>query len=184
VGKARWSEIAGDVWTIPARRMKGKNEGNRQAREHLVPLTSALSRLFASIPRASGTDFVFRGLKGGKPITAGTSYARRRLDAEMLAILRQRAAARGEDPAKVVLQPWRNHDIRRTCRSTLSRLGVRLEVAEMVLAHARPGIVGIYDKWAFLAERREALEQWSAFLADLIRPQPIETARRKRDSVV
>jgi integrase len=183
VGRARWSEIAGDTWTIPARRMKGKNEGNRQARDHLVPLTSALKRLFASLPRVAGSDFVFRGLKGGKPITAGTSYARARLDAEMQAILRQRAQARGEDPAKVVLQHWRNHDIRRSLRSTLSRLGVRLEVAEMVLAHVRPGIVGTYDKWAFLAERREALERWSVFLADLIRPQPIETARRKRASM-
>src|SRR6516225_9442001 len=116
VGKARWSELAGDVWTIPARRMKGKNEGNRQAREHLVPITSTLRRLFASISRVSETDFVFRGLKDGKPITAGTSYARRRLDAEMLAILRQRAAARGENPDKVVLPRWRNHDVRRSCR--------------------------------------------------------------------
>jgi integrase len=183
VGKAKWSEIVGDTWTIPARRMKGKNEGNRQAREHLVPITSTLRRLFASIPRGSASDFVFRGFKDGKPITAGTSYARRRLDAEMLAILRQRAQARGENPDKVALPRWRNHDIRRSARSSFSRLGVRLEVAEMVLAHARPGIVGVYDKWAFLEERREALEKWSAFLADLIRPQPIETARRKRANV-
>jgi integrase len=183
VGKARWSEIAGDTWTVPASRMKGKTSGARQAREHLVPITSALRRLFASLPRGSASGFVFRGLKDGTPITAGTSYARRRLDAEMLAILRQRAQARGEDPSKVTMQPWRNHDIRRSCRSTLSRLGVRPEVAELVLAHARPGIVGVYDKWAFLEERREALEKWSAFLADLIRPQPISSTGRKRANV-
>jgi integrase len=183
VGEACWREIEGEVWTVPAARMKGKNSGNRQAREHLVPMTSALRRLFASIPRSEHSDFVFRGLKGGKPITAGTSYVRRRLDVEMLAILRQRAQARGENPAKVVLQPWRNHDIRRTCRSTLSRLGVRSEVAEAVLAHARPGIVGVYDRWAYLPEKREALEQWSAFLAGLIRPQPLSSTGRKRANV-
>ena len=183
VGRARWSEIAGDTWTISARRMKGKNEGNRQAREHLVPITSALRRLFDSFPRDARSDFVFRGRDGVKPVTAGTSYARRRLDAEMLAILRQRAAARGENPDKVILRPWRNHDIRRSCRSTLSRLGVRLEVAELVLAHVRSGIVDVYDKWAFLEERREALEKWSAFLVDLIRPQPISSAGRKRANV-
>jgi len=183
VGKARWSELAGDVWTIPARRMKGKNEGNRQAREHLVPITSALSRLFASLSQVAGSDFVFRGLKDGKPITAGTSYARRRLDAEMLAILRQRAAARGENPDKVVLPRWRNHDIRRSARSSFSRLGVRLEVAEAVLAHARPGIIAVYDTWLFFEEKREALERWSQFLADLIRPQPISSTGRKRANV-
>jgi hypothetical protein len=183
VGEAEWTEFEGDVWTVPAARMKGKNSGNRQAREHRVPITSALRRLFASLPRDDQSVFVFCGRDGASPVTAGTSYARRRLDAEMLAILRQRAQARGENPAKVVLQPWRNHDIRRTCRSTLSRLGVRHEVAELVLAHARPGIVGTYDTWAFFEERRDALERWSQFLADLIRPQPIETARGKRASM-
>jgi len=183
VGEAEWTEFENDVWTVPAVRMKGKNSGNRQAREHRVPITSALRRILASIPRDDRSDFVFRGRDGVRPVTAGTSYTRARLDAEMLAILRQRAQARGENPAKVVLQPWRNHDIRRTCRSTLSRLNVRHEVAELILAHARPGIVGTYDTWAFFAERREALERWSQFLADLIRPQPIETARRKRSSM-
>jgi integrase len=183
VGKARWSEIAGDTWVVPASRMKGRNSGARQAREHLVPMTTALSRLFGSLPRVAGIDFVFRGLKNGKPITAGTSYARRRLDAEMLAIVRQRAQARGENPDKVVLPRWRNHDIRRTVRSSLSRLGVRPEVAEAVLAHARPGIIAVYDTWQFFEEKREALERWSQFLADLIRPQPIETARQKRSSM-
>jgi len=60
---------------------------------------------------------------------------------------------------------------------------VRLEVAELVLAHARPGIIGTYDKWLFFEERREALEAWSKFLTDLIRPQPISSAGRKRASV-
>ena len=53
----------------------------------------------------------------------------------------------------------------------------------MVLAHVRSGIVDVYDKWAFLEERREALEKWSAFLVDLIRPQPISSAGRKRANV-
>ena len=52
-----------------------------------------------------------------------------------------------------------------------------------MLAHVRSGIVDVYDKWAFLEERREALEKWSAFLVDLIRPQPISSAGRKRANV-
>jgi hypothetical protein len=58
------------------------------------------------------------------------------------------------------------------------------DTAEAVLAHRRSGVKGIYDQWERLPEKREALERWSAFLADLIRPQPIETARRKRASMV
>jgi integrase len=93
----------------------------------------------------------------------------------MFAVLRQRAKARGEDVGKIELRPWRNHDVRRTCRSTLSRLGVTEDVAEAVLAHQRGGIVGIYDRWHRLPEKRAALEAWSKFLADLIHPRPVET---------
>jgi integrase len=102
------------------------------------------------------------------------------LDTEMLAILRQRAAARGENPGKVEPRPWRNHDLRRTCRSTLARLGVREDVAEAVLAHHRGGIVAVYDRWHRLPEKREALELWSRFLADLVRPRPVKTTRGAR----
>jgi hypothetical protein len=57
------------------------------------------------------------------------------------------------------------------------------DVAEAVLAHQRGGIVGTYDRWHRLPEKREALEQWSQFLADLIRPRPISSTGRKRANV-
>src|SRR5262249_55744062 len=150
VARARWSEIEGEAWTIPAARMKGRNSGQGQARAHVVPLTPALRKVFDAMPRGSRGDYVFSVQDGAAPIAAGSARVKATLAVEILAILRQRAEARGENPAKVVLVPWRNHDIRRTCRSTLSRLGVRHEVAEAVLAHARPGVVGTYDRWAYL----------------------------------
>jgi len=183
VARARWPEIEGEAWTIAATRMKGRNSGQGQARAHIVPLTPALRKVFDAMPRGERGDYVFSVQDGAAPIAAGGAHTKATLDAEMLATLRQRAAACGEDPAKVVLRPWRNHDLRRTCRSTLSRLGVRHEVGEAVLAHARPGVVGVYDKWGYLPEKREALEQWSQFLADLIRPQPISSTGRKRANV-
>jgi integrase len=181
--RARWSEIEDEAWTIGAARMKGRNSGQGQARAHVVPLTPALCKIFDTMPRGTRGDCVFSVQDGAAPIAAGSARTKAALDVEMLAILRQRAAAHGQDPDKVVLRPWRNHDVRRTCRSTLSRLGVRHEVAEAVLAHARPGIVGTYDKWGYLPEKREALERWSQFLADLVRPQPISSTGRKRANV-
>ena len=178
--RARWSEIEGDVWTIGSERMKGKNG---EARAHVVPLTPALRKIFTTMPRGERGDYVFSVKGGASPIAPGTVRIKAMLDSEMLACLRQRAKARGGDSNKVVLQPWRNHDVRRTCRSTLSRLGVTEDVAEAVLAHQRGGVVGTYDRWHRLPEKREALERWSQFLADLIRPQPIETMRRKRANV-
>ena len=91
----------------------------------------------------------------------------------MLQALCERARARGEAPDKVVLRPWRNHDVRRTCRSTLSRLGVDHVTAEAVLAHRHAGgpIAATYDVWERFPEKREALERWSNFLAELMRPR-------------
>ena len=83
----------------------------------------------------------------------------------MLEELRKIAEAAGEDPAKVELQAWRNHDIRRTMRSGLSRLRVPEVASEAVLAHVRPGIVAVYDRHSYLPEKREALEVWAAHRA-------------------
>ena len=170
---ARWSEIEGDIWSIPAIRMKGKNGA---ARPHVVPITPALRKVFDAVPRGGKGDFVFSTQDGARPSVTGGSRIKAVLDNEMLTTLRQLATARGEDVDKVALRPWRNHDIRRTCRSTLSRLGVTEDVAEAVLAHRRGGIVAVYDVWHRLPEKREALERWSRFLADLIRPR-IRTTR-------
>jgi integrase len=168
--RASWSEIEGDVWTIPAARMKGKNG---QARPHVVPITAALRKVFDSVPRGERGDFIFSCDGGATPIVAGGSLLKERLDRFMLDALRRRAIARGEDPDKIgmVLRPWRNHDIRRTCRTTLSRLGVNYDVAEAVLAHALGGVGGIYDCWERLPEKRDSLERWAEFLTGLTRPQ-------------
>jgi integrase len=176
---ARWSEIESDVWVIPAERMKGKNSGKGQARPHSVPLTPALRKIFAGVPRGTRGDFVFSVKGGAAPIATGGTRIKTILDAEMLAILRERARARGEDPSKVELRQWRNHDARRSCRSTLARLRVPDDVAEAVLAHQRGGILATYDVWHRFPEKREALEAWSRFLADLIRPQPVKTTRTR-----
>ena len=78
----------------------------------------------------------------------------------MLRTLRALAKTRGDEPAGVELEPWRNHDIRRTVRTHLSRLKVTEEAREAVMAHVRPGIKGVYDKHEYLDEKREALEAW------------------------
>jgi integrase len=179
---ARWGEIEGDVWTIPAARMKGKNSGQGQARAHVVPVTPALRKVFDAVSRGGKGDFIFSCNDGAAPIVTGGSQLKATLDDEMLHVLRQRAKARGEDPDKVALRPWRNHDIRRSCRSTLARLRIDPDTAEAVLAHRRAGMKGIYDQWERLPEKREALIAWSKFLADLVRPRPA-TTRGKQDMI-
>ncbi len=49
------------------------------------------------------------------------------------------------------------HDLRRTCRSLLAEAGVAGHVAERCLNHKLKGVEGIYERYDYLDERREAL---------------------------
>jgi hypothetical protein len=56
------------------------------------------------------------------------------------------------------------HDLRRTAATGLQRLGVRLEVTEAVLNHvgrSRAGVVGVYQRFDWVAEKRAALAAWA-----------------------
>ena len=77
------------------------------------------------------------------------------------------------------LRSWTFHDLRRTCRSGMSRLRISSEVAEAVLAHVIPGVRGIYDRHCYLAEKRDALERWSALLRDILDPSRKVVALRR-----
>jgi len=70
------------------------------------------------------------------------------------------------------MPPWTLHDLRRTVRTKLPELGVSDVVAEAVLAHARPGIKGVYDLYSYLPEKRDALERWAVRLAAIVNPAP------------
>lgn len=51
------------------------------------------------------------------------------------------------------------HDLRRTARSLMSRAGVDPDHAERAIGHVIPGVRGVYDRHAFLNEKRQALEK-------------------------
>ena len=80
------------------------------------------------------------------PAETSAEYAERR--SEMFARVRR------EDSRTVDLRPFVVHDVRRTVRSQLSRLKVAEEVREAILAHVRPGIVGVYDHDDYLDEKQ------------------------------
>ena len=72
----------------------------------------------------------------------------------------------------VTLPNWTNHDLRRVVRSGMSQLRVAHNVAEAMLAHKAPGIVGTYDVHDYQDEKREALELWAQRLAKITNPTP------------
>ena len=59
------------------------------------------------------------------------------------------------------------HDLRRTGRTGLARLGVKVDIAERVLNHARERMEATYDVHEYLDEKRDALEKWEKHLVEL-----------------
>jgi integrase len=167
---ASWSEfdLAKRLWIVPAIRMKGRNG---EAFEHAVPLIDDVLVILKQLPRFKRGNHLFSTTFGASPVWM-SDKVKKRVDERMLRTLRALARRRGDDPSRVVLEPWTNHDIRRSVRSNLSRLKIAEEVREAVLAHVRPGIKGTYDLYDYLDEKREALTLWSARLRDIVEPPP------------
>ncbi|WP_294635489.1 site-specific integrase [uncultured Aquabacterium sp.] len=71
------------------------------------------------------------------------------------------------------------HDMRRTARTNLGRLGVDRFVAERALNHKLKGIEGTYDRHDYLSERADALRVWAAALAALSRGEKVANAHER-----
>ena len=67
-------------------------------------------------------------------------------------------------------EPWTLHDCRRTFATNMAKLGVRLEVTEKLLNHvsgSTGGIVGVYMKYNFESEMRDAISRWETKLLQI-----------------
>jgi integrase len=140
-----WTELTDDLstWTIPGGRAKN-------GASNIVPLSAPCQALLRGVTRQAGRDLVFPGLRG--PFS-GFGKAKARLD-----------AASG-------VSNWRLHDLRRSAATGLQRLGVRLEVTEAILGHtsgSRGGIISVYQRYDYVAEKRAALTAWGEQVAALV----------------
>lgn len=166
VAGSDWAQFGRDtdIWSIPASLMKN-------GLDHLTPSNIEVQEALGGL-MASRAGLVFT-TTGTTPVS-GYSKAKAALTQRMVAILRARAAARGEEVEElddsILLPHWRLHDLRRTGATALQAMGVPLEVTEDILAHTsgtREGVAGVYNKYRYLAEKRVALELWGEFLRDL-----------------
>jgi integrase len=152
VAQLTWDELdlARQAWTLPASRTKNGNS-------HIVHLSKEAIAVVMQMPRLG--KFVF-SLSGIKPFQS-FSAAKRELDK-----LSQ-------------VTGWRLHDLRRTCVSGMARLGVAPHVADKVLNHQTgtiSGVAAVYQRHEFLAERKDALEQWGCHVARLLSVRDLKVA--------
>lgn len=148
IGGLRWSEITGAKLLLPKERTKPK-------RPHEITLQSTAVEIIGTVVRRNSRETLFGG--GANGFNAW-SYNTLALNARI-------TAAEGK-----ALAPWRLHDLRRTVRTRMSRLGVLPHIAELVLNHAghKSGIGGVYDYHDFVPEIADALAKWEAHLLAIV----------------
>ena len=137
---ARWDETDLDnaVWTIPAERMKMKNE-------HRVPLTTRAVEILRELEKVSTGDHVFTG-SNGKAISNNA----------MLALLKRM------DRKDITA-----HGFRSTFRDWAAETtAYPSEVVEMALAHTiRNKVESAYRRGDLFEKRKRLMDDWAKFCA-------------------
>jgi integrase len=146
---AEWREFdfTEKAWTIP-------DEHAKAGKGHVLPLSDwAIAELQKLKVMAGGSRYVLPNADKSAP--ADPKYITRSVARCLKRFKRHGVAA------------FTPHDLRRTGRTGLARLGVKAEIAERVLNHARERIEATYDVHEYLDEKRDALEKWEKHLAAL-----------------
>ncbi len=137
VASMKWNDIEDGLWSLETK-----------TTPHLLPLPKAVLDVLAAVPRLASSPYVFPSNKLTTHLTAYT------------------AAKDALDVAKV--DGWTFHDLRRTFASTAPSLDVDALTVERVLNHRLPGslgaVAGVYNRYGYLDEQREALEKWAAHI--------------------
>jgi len=176
VAGLRWSELrlADRQWVIP--RERAKND-----REHVVHLSDLAMEIIDALPRFvregrggegefHGSDFVFTTT--GEHAVSGFSKAKERLHMRMLELLRGELAEAGHAVEDAVIGEWTLHDLRRTATTGMAGLGVAPHVVDRILNHVSGtirGVAAVYNRHAYIEERKSALDAWSHYVEMLIR---------------
>lgn len=153
-------------WVIP--KHKTKNHRRENAADQRVPLIGraraiVLRRRLIALddPESMGYLYPSKGL---------SPYVEQKVIQSSLYPYQpysQTKNARWQHLPTLPVTHWSPHDLRRTVRTMLAIMGCPSEVAESVLGHMLPGIVGIYNRYSYDAERLEWLTRLDVKLEQL-----------------
>jgi len=144
IGGLKWSEIGGDLISLPAERVKN-------GRAHTIPLATP-ARAILGRQRFANRAHVFGRGQGG---FSGWSRCKAALDKSIAA----------------PLEPWTLHDLRRTAATRMADIGIQPHVIEAVLNHVsghKAGVAGIYNRASYEPEKRAALDRWAENLLAIV----------------
>jgi integrase len=147
ISDMRWSEIDLEKGTLTLKGSRTKN-----GTTHVLPLSPQAVTILSEMPRFLDSDYVFT-TTGTTPIS-GYGRFKQRLDVFV-----------GLDA-----DDWRFHDLRRTAATNMAIIGVQPHIIEAVLNHKTgivSGVAAVYNRYAYVDEKREALERWANRVAEL-----------------
>ncbi len=137
VRQLRVDELEGDVWVIPAERMKG-------GKEHRVPLSNEALKVLEAAKPFERNGHLFIG-RQGKPIS----------DMTLSALMKRRGLAARPHGFRSSFRTW--------CAETTD---APREIAEAALAHISGGAVErAYRRTDYLEQRRDLMERWAEYVA-------------------
>lgn len=164
VAGMQWRELDNrdKTWIIPGSRTKN-------GREHLVHLSplawSIIEDLAAKAPVIAEGRFAYPFVFPATPTTyiSGFSVAKQAIDETI------------EEIFGSSLEPWRLHDLRRTGATGLASIGVPPHIVERILNHISAkdvgGLTGIYQRFQYAEERKQALLKWTSYVERLATPR-------------
>jgi integrase len=150
--KARWDEIdlKSGTWKVPA-------ENAKNGLTYVVHLSEYAKRQLSAIAQNRVGVYLFSGRVDGAPLSdkALTKAVRDRIRAIPL-------QKRSPHAGRLLLAggEWSPHDLRRTMATLMGDLGVAPHVIERCINHKQQGIVGVYQRQEYMAERKQAFEMW------------------------
>jgi len=132
----KWCEVNGNVWTVPAERMKAR-------REHRVPLSGRCVEILNDLPRLADSDLVFPGTRRGRPLS----------DMSLSAVVKRMGYHGTVHGFRSSFRDWAAES------TSFSR-----EVIEEALAHVVVNKVeAAYRRGDLFEKRRRLMEAWRAY---------------------
>jgi integrase len=146
VATMRWDDIVGDQWIIRSEEREKNNAGT-------LKLPQLALEIIKAQPKIHGNPYVFPGVGDGP--FASFAEQKTRLDEKLGG-----------------MAPWVLHDLRRTARSLLTRLGVSHEHAEQVLGHMIKGVARTYNRHDHIPEKAHALSALAGLVERIVNGAP------------
>lgn len=150
-----WIDRRAQIITVPAWLTK-------MGRDHIIPITSALSHLLDQCPKTA-SPFVFPASRAGRGKAKpgnDTQIGKIKGWSKLKPRLAERAGVN-----------FTMHDLRRSLKTHVRELGFDQDIASLVVGHARDSFEVRYDKSELLEFRRKASTAYADFLAEAVRDE-------------